>query len=102
MAALAVLVAAASAIPAQRFRNAGFESPRVATGSFAKRPAKFSWHGAFNCGIANGSGSWGTGAHGGRQYAYVESDGLDYPNKQAWMEQTVGGFHVGWRYKVTF
>ncbi len=86
----------------QTFFNASFEQPDVGTGGWAPRPDGWGWGGMYNAGIANGNGSWGTGAHSGNQYAFVESDGIDFPGQQAWMEQTVSGFTIGQQYAVTF
>ena len=100
--ATSALMGLSSVADAQVFANAGFEMPVITTGGWVPNPVGWNWKGEFNTGIANGSGSWGTGAHSGNQYAFVESDGIDFPGKQAFMEQTVGGFQIGHEYDVTF
>jgi len=98
----ALVACFASLAWAQDFVNGGFEYPVIATDQWAPRPAGWGWYGAYNVGIANGNGSWGTGAYQGQQYGYIESDGIDYPGKQGWIEQTITGFVIGDTYDVTF
>ena len=86
----------------QTFINPGFENPVIGSGNWSPMPADWGWSGQYNVGIASGSGSWGTGAHSGNQYAYVESDGLDFPGQQGWIEQIVGNFVIGETYNVSF
>ena len=101
-----LLGAIASAITtqasAQQFVDGGFENVSIATNQWQVQPTGWGWTGQYNVGIANGNGNWGTGAYDGTQYAYVESDGLDFPGKQGWMAQTVNGFTVGQSYTVSF
>src|SRR5579862_7902104 len=99
---IAASIVAAAAAQAQSFFNAGFETPNVGVGGWAPRPAGWGWDGQYNTGIANGNGSWGTGPHSGQQYAYFESDVIDFPGKQAYMDQSVSGFTIGQQYDITF
>ncbi len=56
------------------FTNAGFESPNLGTGNWSYRPSGFGWSLTNSSGVANGSGPWGTGAHGGQQYGFVQTN----------------------------
>lgn len=82
------------------FANPSFEDPAIDPGSFLQAGAS-GWTGAVPWGIANGSGSWGSAAHTGSQYAYVQAS-TGEGNRQSTLEQTVDGLVVGKKYKVTF
>lgn len=99
---LPVLLGSATLASAQKFANAGFESPNVPQGSFLSRPpaATATWEGDRSWGIADGSGSWGTGAHSGSQYAYIQSTN-EFGGAGS-LYQTLTGLTVGNAYSVTF
>jgi len=87
------------------FQNPGFEIPAIPSGTFtAPFPAGSFWTGPsvpHGAGMANGYGSWGTGAEAGQQYAFLQSANNGIP-AQGFCQQTVAGFVVGHSYKVTF
>lgn len=101
---LPALLGAAALSSAQSFGNAGFETPDVAPGQFRSgvdTPLFMSpWFGEHSFGIADGSGSWGTGAHSGSQYAYIQSTN-EFGGAGA-LYQTLTGLTVGGQYSVSF
>lgn len=80
------------------FQNAGFEDIVVSPGGFRQAPPNPHW--SFTnvsdaaSGVANGVGSWGSGANSGTKYAYIQ--------RGAQINQTVGGFVVGRQYQLRF
>jgi hypothetical protein len=81
------------------FADSSFETPLLKAGSWQVAPTGSGWtwnepSGAGQSGIANGSGSWGTGAHSGAQYAFIQ-DGSS-------VQQTLTGLVVGQKYVVQF
>jgi hypothetical protein len=77
------------------FVNGGFELPTLATNDWKANQdvVGSSWTGVQTWGIGNGSGSWGQSGRNSPQYAFVQSPGN--------LQQTVSGFRVGKRYRVT-
>lgn len=78
--------------------NAGFESPSLPVNQFQYRPPGFNWTFLSASGVANGNGSWGTGAHGGQQYVFIQSVG----GSTGQISQQVANFVPGQRYIVQF
>lgn len=101
---LSLLALATRVASAQAFGNAGFESPAVAEHAFLSgvdSPTFAApWFGAHSFGIANGSGSWGTAAHSGSQYAYVQSTN-EFGGAGS-MFQTLNGLTIGGTYSINF
>jgi len=97
--------------PAADFLNPGFELPAVAVGSFVEQEVavpnwtpptlQAGWTDT-GFGVANGSGSWGTGAKAGAQYAFLQTANADVDTDQGSCTQTINGLVVGGTYKVTF
>ncbi|HWD39442.1 MAG TPA: hypothetical protein VG944_11375 [Fimbriimonas sp.] len=82
------------------FANPGFETPQLNANTWeGDGPTGFIWTGDFTqgvntWGVANGSGSWGTAAHSGNQYAFIQCG--------ASMSQTLTGLVPGESYHITF
>jgi hypothetical protein len=92
-------LASGLAVGVADFANSSFEIPALQSGSWRVAPSGSgrTWNepaGVGQSGIANGSGSWGTGAHTGAQYAFVQ-DGSS-------VQQTLTGLVVGRKYVVEF
>lgn len=91
---VAPLLAAAHPV----FGDSGFEGIAVTPGNFVQAPSSPVW--SFTnvsnnaSGVANGSGSWGTGGNSGQKYAYVQ--------RGAQLSQTVNGFVPGRQYEVRY
>lgn len=83
-------------VVAPQVTNAGFETPAMAAGEWHQftHLSGTTWAGEESSGIANGSGSWGSTAHSGSQYGYIQNT--------AFIEQTISGFTVGRSYRINF
>lgn len=78
------------------FADAGFETPELESGKWKENDALIGtpWTGDASHGIANGRSAWGSQAHKGEQYGYIQDPGS--------LEQSVGGLKVGRKYRVRF
>lgn len=84
------------------FQNARFETPIIPSGTFVEPPDSTAiWTGTPGFGIADGSGSWGTGGEAGAQYAFLQSSNT-VDNHQGSCQQTITGLKPHQKYKVTF
>jgi len=83
---------------AQTVLNPGFETPNLGAGHYSYRPTGADWSGINDWGIANGNGPWGTQAHSGSQYGYIQKGSKD----AAYIQQIVTGLTVGKVYHVKF
>ena len=79
--------------------NSGFESPALAANDWNQALVP-GWSGRNAWGFANGSGQWGAGGHSGSQYAFVRTSTGGAGAGE--ITQTVDGFTVGAKYKVSF
>jgi hypothetical protein len=84
------------------FENPGFELPAYTPGQWKQGADVIgsSWTGDHAHGIANGHGAWGTAAHSGAQYAYLQAS--PYQSSMGSKEQTVRNLTVGNTYRVRF
>lgn len=102
MKALAILTALAvtGCAVAQSVQNAGFELPVLGNGNWQYNPSGsgVAWTGPndnqHRWGISSRSGAWGSSAHSGAQYGFIQTAGS--------IQQVVSGFEVGSSYQITF
>ena len=90
------LLAASGA--AQSFVNPDFEAPALSSGAWVGTMLDSSWTGRGSCGLSNGNNTWGTAAHSGSQYAFIQGTGANIPS----FSQTAKGFTIGKKYRITF
>lgn len=90
---------------AAAFSNDGFETPNLGENEWKKNNRDVieitDWPGENLYGLANGVTPWGQGAHTGRQYAFLQTNSGEDPDR-AQLTQSLTGLTVGRKYRVTF
>lgn len=83
---------------AQVMSNGSFENAKVNENSWVGGIEADGWYFNAGSGIGRGDSAWGRAGHSGAQYAYLQCSG----NGIGMVSQTVSGFTIGQRYRVSF
>src|SRR5437870_3708090 len=95
---LALIALCAASIANAQFTNPSFEQPSLPSNTWVGTPTNVpGWTFVGSAGISNGGTTWGSNAHQGSQYAFLQA--LNNPGN---ITQSVPGWQVGQQYRIRF